>query len=102
MNCNCLLNPSGAATLYAESLDEMDFARSLHGAAYSGDVVRVARYLEKHTPSAGIDVLDRQGYTALHLAARQGKLQVCELLIKHGADVNLQTVGLGATVGSLF
>ncbi|KAJ3325068.1 hypothetical protein HDU76_013251 [Blyttiomyces sp. JEL0837] len=89
--CGC----SKTSTPYTESLDEMDFARSLHGVAYSGDIQKVAKYLSKS--NINVNELDNAGYTPLHYAARQGKLEICKLLIQHGADVNIVTKGLNTT-----
>ena len=36
-----------------------------------------------------IDGRDKRGYTALHIAAREGKEANCQLLLDHGADPNI-------------
>lgn len=36
------------------------------------------------------DYRRRQGYTALHLAADRGNINVVELLLKHGADPTIK------------
>ena len=50
---------------------------------------------------------DRHGSTPLHLAAGQGEVEAMRLLVKHGADVEHQTIGkatplhVAASVGQL-
>lgn len=50
--------------------------------------------LLKHT-SANLE--DKSGYTALHYAARNGHLKVCETLLQHGAAVDAKTKAGGVT-----
>ena len=35
-----------------------------------------------------MDVRDKRGYTALHIASKEGLEPNCQLLVDHGADVN--------------
>ena len=35
-----------------------------------------------------MDVRDKRGYTALHIASKKGLEPNCQLLVDHGADVN--------------
>lgn len=37
------------------------------------------------------NICDSAGYTALHYAAMKGHIDICELLLNCGADVNAQT-----------
>eukprot|EP01018_Ginkgo_biloba_P007872 Gb_40756 [translate_table: standard] len=74
--CNCCSkNVYGVA----ESLEEMDFHRSLGGACMAGDLKRIERLISK-----GVDVNgeDSSGYAPLHYAARNGHIQACSLLLK--------------------
>lgn len=59
-----------------------------HMAAYAGDVQTVRRLLD-----AGADVnqQDKEGRTPLYLATQEGYMEVMELLIARGADVNQGT-----------
>ncbi|MEN6426655.1 MAG: ankyrin repeat domain-containing protein [Phycisphaerales bacterium] len=68
--------------------------RSLHDAAVAGDLVGVQRLL-----SDGVDVnsRDREGYTALHHAARQAHQELVKLLIEKGAEVNVVAGAGGET-----
>lgn len=49
---------------------------------------RVKILLNKGTP---VDIEDPSGYTALHYAARNGRLKICKLLLERGANVNART-----------
>jgi len=40
--------------------------------------------------SADVNAPGRDGETPLHLASRQGRLEISEALLQHGADVNHQ------------
>eukprot|EP00252_Welwitschia_mirabilis_P026063 TRINITY_DN8361_c0_g1_i2.p1 TRINITY_DN8361_c0_g1~~TRINITY_DN8361_c0_g1_i2.p1 ORF type:complete len:104 (-),score=15.23 TRINITY_DN8361_c0_g1_i2:91-402(-) len=63
----------------AESLDELEFKRSLGRAALSGDLDRVTVLLSKGSdPNAE----DSSGYVPLHYAARNGHSHIVSLLIK--------------------
>lgn len=57
-------------------------------AAQSNDLPKVLELIMK-----GVDVnsTDRNGYTALHYASRNGHFELCKLLLSHKADVNLLT-----------
>lgn len=73
----------------AQSLDEMEFERGIWSAACDNDKAKVEKFLaNKDTP---VDVRDAAGYTALHYASSRGHLNICELLLKFGADINAET-----------
>ncbi|KAJ8920889.1 hypothetical protein NQ315_015682 [Exocentrus adspersus] len=82
-HCKC----GGAVA--AQSLDEMEFERGIWYAAQCGDLGRVKNLLSR--PRSNPDVRDSAGYTALHYAARNGHIGVCQCLIENGADVNSVT-----------
>lgn len=63
----------------AESLEEMDFHRSLAGAAQLGDVTRMRGLMQRGAPVNG-DV--HAAYAPLHYAARHGHVQACLLLLQ--------------------
>lgn len=71
-----------------QTLDEMEFEKGLWGAAHSGDVDRLRSLLKK---GEFVDKTDSAGYTALHYAARNGKLEACKLLLSQGASVDAVT-----------
>ena len=58
---------------------------TLHMAAYAGDVQTVRRLLEA---GAAVNQQDEEGRTPLYLATQEGYMEVMELLIARGADVN--------------
>eukprot|EP01104_Vermistella_antarctica_P017896 TRINITY_DN6456_c0_g1_i2.p1 TRINITY_DN6456_c0_g1~~TRINITY_DN6456_c0_g1_i2.p1 ORF type:complete len:1006 (+),score=242.28 TRINITY_DN6456_c0_g1_i2:497-3514(+) len=66
----------------------------LHRAAESGDVEEVRECLKPknvQTKNVQINATDRYGFTALHAAAKGGHIDVCSLLLDHGADLSIQT-----------
>jgi GA-binding protein transcription factor beta len=82
-NCSCLSNPTAGS----QTLDEMDFEKSICAAALNRDLVRVKELINK----GKINDRDHYGYNALAYAARNGDLQMCQLLIENGIDVNAKT-----------
>ncbi|EFJ09749.1 hypothetical protein SELMODRAFT_184376 [Selaginella moellendorffii] len=82
-SCDCC-----RGTAAVESLEEMEFARSLSGAAHTGDVKRMERLLEK---GACVQGGAAAAYSPLHYAARNGHLEACRLLLKFGAGVDART-----------
>jgi ankyrin repeat protein len=80
-NCQCSIKPSSVA----QTLDEMDFDRSIHNAANNGDFGRVKHLLlvAKQPVDAIID-----GYTALSYACRKGNAEIVQLLLSNGANPN--------------
>ncbi|KXS09913.1 ankyrin [Gonapodya prolifera JEL478] len=88
-SCTC----ASTRTPFTQSLDELEFDRSIHAAADSGDVKPVRRLLEReHVMARG-----SAGYTALHYAARTGNVEICRMLLASGADVNATTTELTVT-----
>lgn len=84
--CQCCVG--GAHKGVAESLDEMDFQRSLAGAAQAGDVGRMRGLIAR---GAKVDGDGESGYAPLHYAARHGHVQACLLLLQSGAQVDRRT-----------
>jgi len=62
---------------------------SLHFLALNttGDMSRIRQFLEQEPD---VNAKDEFGYTALHLAADRGNINVVELLLKHGADPTIK------------
>jgi ankyrin repeat protein len=82
LNLSCAaLFLSCAAPLAASDLRLID-------AVKSGDAKAVRALLAQHTPT---DVVEADGSTALHEAARSENLQIADLLIAAGAAVNAAT-----------
>ncbi|XP_062854713.1 ankyrin repeat domain-containing protein 39 [Trichomycterus rosablanca] len=86
--CSCSAQHSTPSV--HQTLDEMDFERSIWSAALDGDLQRVWSLLRKGTDP---NQKDQAGYTALHFASRAGHQAVCELLLDQGACTNFQTNG---------
>ncbi|MCO5574166.1 hypothetical protein L7F22_027948 [Adiantum nelumboides] len=82
--CSCS-EGVGARWAVGESFEEMDFHRSLAGAAVSNDISRMQHILHRGIPA---DMPDANGYTPLHYAARNGHLDACLLLLENGAQVD--------------
>ncbi|XP_032529768.2 ankyrin repeat domain-containing protein 39 [Danaus plexippus] len=83
---------SSANKSVQQTLSEMDWERSIWNAAFTGDQKRVQSLLDKsNNPKELVNSLDNSGYTALHYAARSGHLNICKLLLDHGAYINAQT-----------
>jgi prolyl 4-hydroxylase len=68
----------------------------LHILAKAGDVKTLAEVVQQKTHL--LNAQDSNGWTPLHEASRGGHKDVVELLVKHGAELNLRTnEGLGGT-----
>ncbi|KAF9961670.1 Ankyrin repeat domain-containing protein 39 [Mortierella alpina] len=89
-----------APSSVSESLNEIEFSRSIHAACIANNVERVRSILSKGSSRVGDSpstALDSAGYTALHYASRAGNKEICTLLLNGGADVDAKTPELGAT-----
>ncbi len=58
----------------------------LHEATEEGNIAKVDSLLQKY--SSLVNTPDQAGNTPLHIAAKEGYLEICSLLIKNEADVN--------------
>ncbi|CAG8580679.1 8634_t:CDS:2 [Funneliformis caledonium] len=87
---------SSAPNPYSQTLDELDFQKSIHYACLNKDVTRVKTIISKKGGSV-VNEIDSTGYTPLHYAARKGYLEICRTLIDHGANVNAITPELLST-----
>jgi len=88
--CQSTPNPS-----VCQSMDEMAFERGIWQAALDDNVERIVHLISYQNVSP--DLADTYGYTALHYAARNGKLTAAKCLVKFGAGLNCQTRNNGAT-----
>ncbi|KAK6183582.1 hypothetical protein SNE40_011035 [Patella caerulea] len=84
--CNC--SSHQATPSVSQTLDELDFERGIWNQALTGDMDGLMKCLGKGDSA---NALDKSGYSALHYAARNGHLQICTVLIQHGACINCQT-----------
>ena len=61
-----------------------------HEAVHSKDVLRVTFLLEQNESQFHIDDIDEDGITALQRSCFTGTLKLVQLLVTHGADINIQ------------
>lgn len=64
---------------------DMDIDRLLHRATQNGDIEQVKQLLDQ---GANVDHENEQGLTPLHWSALNGRTDLAELLIDHGAAIN--------------
>lgn len=57
------------------------------------DEVHLAKWLIQKTGGDDLDIQDRFGDTALTLACRMQRVEIVDLLMHHGADINMETYG---------
>lgn len=73
-----------------QSLDEIKFENSIFNACVYGDLEKI----KKMVKNKGLEILneqDKNGYSSLHYAARNGHFEICEYLVRNGVNVNLKT-----------
>lgn len=71
-----------------QSLNELEFERGIWHAAQTGDFDRLRKLIQR---GEDVDRTDLAGYTALHYASRNGFLEICNYLIRNGANVDAIT-----------
>jgi ankyrin repeat protein len=91
-----MLLESGAPMLAISSNNESNLPINAAAAGRRNDVVRLL--VERGCPPDAR--ASDQGYTALHLAANNGNVELVEFLLRSGADRNLRT-GAGETAHDL-
>ncbi|KAL5961782.1 Ankyrin repeat domain-containing protein 39 [Taenia solium] len=72
----------------AQTLQEMDFERGPWGCAIYGKTDRLLQLLER---GIEVDARDAYGFTPLHYAAKNGRLEICQMLLARGANVAATT-----------
>lgn len=87
--CHC--HSSASSAILSETLEELDFRRSLCSAAQENDLELIRQRLSSPSASKWINQADSSGYTPLHYAMRHQPAEVCRLLLEHGANPNCQT-----------
>ncbi|CAG8453668.1 1009_t:CDS:2 [Paraglomus occultum] len=81
---------------YTQTLEELDFMRSIHNACIEGATEKVRNIIVKKG-SHVVNERDSTGYTPLHYATRNNHLEICRILLSHDADVNATTPELLST-----
>jgi ankyrin repeat protein len=107
-NCNC------KSSSLSQTLDEIDFTRSIHYSCLNNQLAQVQSKLSKNPQL--VNSKDNYGYTPLvrliyhkyniilnnfytkHYAAKKGNLDICKYLVENGACVHQITNGQGTTV----
>lgn len=79
-----------ASTGYEQTLDEIEFEKSAFYCAVNGDLDRLKQLVAKKGPRI-LNEQDKNGFTCLHYAARNGRIDICQYLLGHNVDVNLKT-----------
>ncbi|KAM7543177.1 hypothetical protein Aperf_G00000004618 [Anoplocephala perfoliata] len=79
---------------FAQTFQEMEFDRGIWSCAIYDKQDRLLHLLQR---GADVNEQDKFGYTALHYAARNGRLEICNILLKNGADITIATRSGGAT-----
>ncbi len=80
---------AACATLALVTASGTARSQTIHDAAGQGDVAAVSRFLEQDPHL--VNSTDDSDCTPLHYAAGSGFLELSELLVEHGADVNAQS-----------
>lgn len=83
-----LLHSALRFTVEFSSSQQMDAGQHLRDAAKSGNVAVLKEILDREPDN--IDSQCKEGKSALHIAAENGKTDAVKLLIKHRANVNLR------------
>lgn len=78
-----------------QTLEEIDFERSIYYACVNGDLGRVKKFIDQDRK--WVNHLDKHGYSALHYAARNNFIDICKYLLENGADVHAKTKSCQST-----
>ena len=88
-DCHCC--HSTTPSTCSQSLDELDFERSIYNACVQGNLAKLLKS-NQHL----LNIKDKFGYTCLHYAALHNRLEICKYLVDIGVDLN-QVTPSGAT-----
>lgn len=78
-----------------QNLEEIDFERSIHNACVVGDFEKVKKLIIQDKEL--VNCQDKNGYSALHYAARNNFIDICRYLLENGANVDLKTKSCQST-----
>ncbi|XP_028967260.1 histone-lysine N-methyltransferase EHMT1 [Galendromus occidentalis] len=91
--CPSITKVTRAAQSFNKTLASRVSAKTLYSAAKSGDVEKVV-----HAIMSGVDLStefsDEDNYTALHVAAEGGHVEICHILVRAGCSVDALDTGL--------
>ncbi len=91
-SCSCTSNNSAVQ----QTLDELEFEKSIFNACVQGDIQKVKAMINKHGRSL-LNQTDKNGYSCLHYSTRNSHYELSKLLIQNGIDVNLKTSSCQST-----
>lgn len=76
-----------------QTLDEIEFEKSIFGCAVVGDLTRLKQIVAKRDGNTRcLNDQDRSGFTCLHYAARNSHVDICKYLLAQAhVNVNLKT-----------
>ncbi len=74
-------------SVFAESSPQEIFIEAIK----SNDKKSVAEYIDM----VDVDATDEEGLASLHYAAKEGNLRFMQLLVDHGADINIKSHAIG-------
>lgn len=87
---NNLMGPSGNGLKTDSGETQEVICKSVHQAAYEGDLNQIRMHIAAGTDLNAIDEQD-YGQTALHVALRKGHIDITKTLLTAGADVRVKT-----------
>ncbi|KAJ8013614.1 hypothetical protein DPEC_G00031630 [Dallia pectoralis] len=82
-----ILNPAISVTTAREPVN----GKKMHQAVLMNDEEELTNILQSKSANLPANVPDKMGYTPLMVAAMKGYSRLVQILVQHGADVNLKT-----------
>lgn len=91
LNCNHSVNYG-----CEQSIEEIEFEKSIFNACVNGDLEKVKKFISQKGKSI-VNNQDKNGYAPLHYASRNNHFEICKYLLESGANVNLKTKSCKST-----
>jgi len=85
------ITPVNALGIAARNISEQEQSHAFIKAAKTGDYKTIKKLIE--AKPGLVSACDLLKQSALHWAAKEGHLDICQILIEHGANANLNDVG---------